>query len=650
MSKNVIDRKAILIQDQLYDELLNGFNSEYINKGAKDSKEYKFKSNYAKRLKLVGYNFTSSEYCKKFFNDNYDFIFDEINKHKDELMNRYFMLLKRPQDDDEEEIEVKESDFNLFKIVDFIHNVTIIVDFFRTSKDLIGKYKDYKVKLASGNRDQRLKLYNQISDELKNRSKALIDSILPPTLKSVLKLYESDKIVKMWEGIKSSLLGSAAESVAWAAIGWAATSLTTGVAGFVVGGARAAVVSARIKSLINKVKKLYKVSELIYKGVKVSIVIENIIDWTKQDEEKWDKWIKENISPELEPYRQQAHEKMASMKPDIEVLDLVNQFKGDINDLFIDTKKLDESVSDESSQIQQYISGNNFQASVIPLPSGDFTVNVEYTHENVDNVLEDIYKINISKDALKVIESHPALTSMKLLNKSFKSVVEIVMKNNLYIINNSFHSFSFTRKLNEIYLHYKDILYDVELAIDDVFNKTMTYFQKIKLQDIDITERYNYKLESLSKREELKSPMWVLDNASEEQFRPLFPSKYGYLGGVYLSGRGSFTIPNEIYFHNGSRSDYDVLYYSENGMCGYKAFNIKGSELIRVRDKWNDDENEWEDVFQHTNYERSHYGYTSMMEDLFIYGVLRKKEIEVEESILKNVQTIYNIITERVLA
>lgn len=649
MSKNVIDKKAILIQDQLYDELLNGFNSEYINKGAKDSKEYRFSSVYIKRLNLVSNSFFGSEYCKKFLSENYDFIFDEFNKNRDAILNRYLILLKTPQDDEEEEIDVKESDFGLFKIIDVLNSISNMINFFEASKDLVQKYKNAKVTLKKGNREQQMKLYNQIADELKTRSKLLIDSILQPTVESVLKLYESDKIEKMWEGMKTAIVGNATESAIWGIVGWVATKLTAGVGGLIVGGARAAVVAARIKSIIKEAKKLYKMSELLYKGIKFSFVIEDIIDWTKEDEEKWEKWINKNITPKLEPYRHVAHAKISDITSKTGMLDKVNEFKGNVNELFVDINKLseenEENEENEQPKSQQFSDGYNFQSMIIPLPKGDFKVDIDYTYENLDNVLEDTYKIKLSKSALETIQQHPAIQSMKTINNLLQNVVQVVMKNNLYIIEKSFPNFSHTAKITEIQKQYDAILSDVQNKIDEVFEKKANDLQKQKLSQTDPSKKYEHKLQLLSEgkseKETMKPTMWVLDNATEEQFRPLFPTKYGYLGGVYLSAKSGSFIPNEIYFHNGNRNEYDVLYYNEKGKVGYKGFNIIGQEYERRGESGG---------FVPVDSNEVTHGYTSMMENLFMYGAIRKEEAEVEESIFKNVNKIYNILTERIIA
>ena len=103
-------------------------------------------------------------------------------------------------------------------------------------------------------------------------------------------------IDKMWSGFVEEIWGSVGEAAAWAIAGYVAAKLTAGVGGLLVGGARAAYTTYKIQKILGRLKKLYKVSRLIYSGVNIALTIADIIDWTKEDEEKWESYIEENIT------------------------------------------------------------------------------------------------------------------------------------------------------------------------------------------------------------------------------------------------------------------------------------------------------------------------------------------------------------------
>ena len=75
MAKNVIGgNKKIVLEDQLYNEILNGFRNLDITEDEKDKRSERLNYKQKVRVQRVGKEFFSSEFNKKWIDYNYDYL------------------------------------------------------------------------------------------------------------------------------------------------------------------------------------------------------------------------------------------------------------------------------------------------------------------------------------------------------------------------------------------------------------------------------------------------------------------------------------------------------------------------------------------------------------------------------------------------
>ena len=96
--------------------------------------------------------------------------------------------------------------------------------------------------------------------------------------------------------------------------------------------------SARIAKIYSKLKKLYKVSKLIYKGANVALTVADIIHWDKEDERRLEEFIDREITqPHLIGARDATVQKLANLNPAAELREAGALLSEDISSFFVNT-------------------------------------------------------------------------------------------------------------------------------------------------------------------------------------------------------------------------------------------------------------------------------------------------------------------------
>lgn len=668
MGKNKTDKKKIILQDQLYDEILNGFEEHRLSVKIDDS-TVRYTTNQNIRIQKVGYQMLQSPFTKQVLWYNLDSIFKFAEQMRQQSIVRYFTILKENEEEDALEGEDVEDSLGIWRLIGIIDKIRTTIQLVKAGKKIYDDVQDFVYNCKAGGTNDKKKMKNVI-ETFETSIKAIIDGVLPPSLQAIIKLADAKIFDRMWDGFVQSIIGSAGEAAAWAAVGFIAAKLTAGVGGVIVGGVRAAQVSARIAKIYNKLKKLYKVSKLIYRGTNIALTIADIIHWDKEDERKLEEFIDREITqPHLIGARDATVQKLANLNPAAELREAGARVAEDISSFFVNT----DQVANESEEADEPLSFNRFSKSRLSLnfsniPDVDRRVSINYAADDLDYVLDDVYGVKLTDNAKNIINNLPTLVAFRRINQMMIMCAEFVMNRQLKLIT----------YLSE----YKIPTYDkweTEMNKWGKFESNLIKALTNQLNDVQKQELHRASLENTEdydKRYEEIEMTWLINNArqtrvvenhdnnggfilnqnSPEPFRPLFQSRYGYLTGVKIditnenkNANGYDFLTNEITFNKGDQAGYDVRYIFEEGKYGYKGYTLSNMYTVsyvsaRQRRSGEDASGIREGVSVHEP------GYTTLMENFFYLNIARKEELQVEESISSNIDKLYNILTTRVVA
>lgn len=652
MSRNTIDKKKIILQDQLYNELLNGFGKKS-TQGYDDGKKYILKSQQKLRLQNVGYNFLQSDETKGILSANIKIIFESADTFKKNIIERYHELWKEEEDEEDEDDdigEIKEEDdsFGLLKLATTVNDIYRTVELIKKGKRTYQNLKEFRmnvVKATSSDQKTGEKMLKNFEDNIL----LFIDGCIPALMQGIIAFDESGMIDKMWSGFVEEIWGSVGEAAAWAIAGYVAAKLTAGVGGLLVGGARAAYTTYKIQKILGRLKKLYKVSRLIYSGVNIALTIADIIDWTKEDEEKWESYIEENITQKhLVPARDQTIEKLNSANPTTKIIEATQSMKADFQSMMIDIDEIRNSdntqvtTEDYEEQVQKYIpQTNNFFLRMPDLQQVPNTkLEIEYKGEKFDDVLEQVYGVKLSEQGKEIIQQHPRLRGFRKINDALSLYVTFLMNWQLKIFN-SIRGLEikapeiFEKQIQILSKIREKIFYDLKKQMpEDLQGESITYSVQ------------NYDKFIINMRRRFDSQLgYVIDDASEEPFRPISQTKYGYISAIKLNLKNNKNVDsdifeNPIYLNKRSQAGYDVVYYSESDKRGYMGYSVENATAINI-------------VYNgETTYENGTqriHGFTSLIENLFYINSNMKEEVKIEQSINENLNKIFEAITKRVI-
>lgn len=668
MGKNKTDKKKIILQDQLYDEILNGFEEHRLSVKIDDS-TVRYTTNQNIRIQKVGYQMLQSPFTKQVLWYNLDSIFKFAEQMRQQSFVRYFTILKENEEEDALEGEDVENSLGIWKLIGIIDKIRTTIQLVKAGKKIYDDVQDFVYNCKAGGTNDKKKMKNVI-ETFETSIKAIIDGVLPPSLQAIIKLADAKIFDKMWDGFVQSIMGSAGEAAAWAAVGFIAAKLTAGVGGVIVGGARAAQVSARIAKIYSKLKKLYKVSKLIYKGANVALTVADIIHWDKEDERRLEEFIDREITqPHLIGARDATVQKLANLNPAAELREAGALLSEDISSFFVNT----DQVANESEEDDEPLSFNRFSKSRLSLnfsniPDVDRRVSINYATDDLDYVLDDVYGVKLTDNAKNIINNLPTLVAFRRINQMMTMCAEFVMNRQLklitYISEYKIPTYDkWEKEMNKWGEFESNLIKALTNQLNDVQKQELNRASLENTEDydkrfaeIEMTWLINNARQTRVVENHDNNGGFILNQNSPEPFRPLFQSRYGYLTGVKIditnenkNANGYDFLTNEITFNKGDQAGYDVRYIFEEGKYGYKGYTL--SNMYTVSYVSASQRRRGEDTSGIKSGVNVHEpGYTTLMENFFYLNIARKEELQVEESISSNIDKLYNILTTRVVA
>lgn len=630
MLRNKTDKKQIILQDQLYNEILNGFE-EFNHYVRHDESKVTFTKDQRLRINRVGFETFQNQYIKNFVNENFQDILNYAEEVKRHSIERYYVILKEHDEEDILEGEkITEDSFNIMKVINVVSDIRTLIRVIKKLNSGVGMAKDFIYKSKAGGADDKRAMLKTV-EKFEFSIKALIDGVLPPSIMSIIELADSKIFNKMWDGFFEVLVGSIGESAAWAALSWAASAIG-GVGGLIVGGARVAQIANRMNNIVKRMKKLQKYSKLIYNGSKISMTIADVIFWDKQDEMELERYIDKNITQKhLIKYRNQTLQQIANINPASQISESLATASQDISSHFIDLNNVmisEDDVEEKQEYVDRSVRRTGLNVNVYKLPSqnGKY-VEVGYDTEDLNQVLETIYGIKLTEKSKKIIANLPSMKLMKGITKFLQTLFEKIMQQQLKLID-----VVASKNVHEI-KEWRDKIYQWEefesKLLDSLESRLDLYERKKYLDDmgeaiLENEQRYEVSRSQWfiqnKKKDDFFGHGYILNENSREPFRALFQNQYGYLTGLKIDvkndnkeAQGYDFLTNQITFDKGNQKDYDVIYLSKPDELGYK-------------------------------------GYTTLIESLFYFINDIKMELQIEESIQKNIDILYNIITRRVVS
>ena len=656
MGKNKTDKKKIILQDQLYDEILNGFE-EYSLSVKIDDSTVRYTTNQNTRIQKVGYQMLQSPFTKQVLWYNLNSIFKFEEQMRQQSFVRYFTILKENEEEDALEGEDVENSLGIWKLIGIIDKIRTTIQLIKTGKKLYDSAQHFVYICKAGGPNDRKKMKNVV-ERFESSIKAIIDGVLPPSLKAIIKLADAKIFDKMWDGFVQSIMGSVGEAAAWAAVGFIGAKLTAGVGGAIVGGVRATQVSARIAKIYSKLQKLYKFSKLIYKGANIALTIADVIHWDKEDERKLEQFIDREITqPHLIGVRDSTLQKIANLNPADELREAGAIVSKDISKFFVNI----DQVAKKNEEADEPLSFSRFSKSRLSLnfsnipDVNDRKVSINYLTDDLDYVLDDVYGVKLTDNAKNIINKLPTLVAFRRINQMMTMCAEFVINRQLKLITYvSEYKIPTYEKWETEMKKWGEFETNLIKALTNQLNDIQK--QELNRASLENTEDYDKRFEEIemtwlinnTKQQRIveshdNNSGFILNQNSPEPFRPLFQSKYGYLTGVKIDitnenkkANGYDFLTKDITFNKGDQAGYDVRYIFDEGKYGYKGYSIYNSRVINDPNDRIDSINE--------------PGYTTLMENFFYLNIARKEELQVEESISSNIDKLYNILTRRVVA
>ena len=277
MAKNVTDsNKKIILQDQLYNEILNGF--ENLDDEKRDVQSVTFKANYKIRLQQVGNNFFKHAKTHFVLLEIADRLSQKAPDDKlDELLN-YFDTKSEQEDEEEDEEEVEEEDESKenLKPTSFLkiaRTIDRIVRLFRLIKNLKNNETTQEIIFEGRLSDKSLKKVEKTFEDFQN---SLGDVFVQncTLIGSALMVFYKDKVyTKVSEIVMNQLKKMGARWLIETGIIWVVSHaigiiLAPFTAGASEGGAAlvsTAATSARTVAFLNKIKRIGSIFKKVEK-------------------------------------------------------------------------------------------------------------------------------------------------------------------------------------------------------------------------------------------------------------------------------------------------------------------------------------------------------------------------------------------------
>lgn len=294
MSKNVIEATAgIVVQDELYNEILNGFQNEG---GVSCKKTLVVLSPIQKkRVPLVAESFFANEKSKPFLNEWISNLKGSLDENK--LLNgvqlEIFNKLKRQKQDIEDEIEEEDDGgkgfniLNSFRLIRFINIIGDIANTFNKIKEfnqtqLDPIVNDIKIIQVNDKLTHQMKQALLIG-KLQKLMYGILSPILPQVFRSIKNFYDNEKVSRIIKEFIEEIKTQIEIEIAISAALYVASAVITYFSGGLGSGSFAAAAAinaarfgkiglqiARLGKNMMSARKIYKGAGAAYKGIKAT--------------------------------------------------------------------------------------------------------------------------------------------------------------------------------------------------------------------------------------------------------------------------------------------------------------------------------------------------------------------------------------------
>lgn len=462
MSRNVIkdSQNGFSVQDQLFEEILNGFNQ---NKQSTNKKVVKLSSSQKIRLPKVAESYLKNEKSIGFTRTwvsnlssciNVDDLFKRLNNFKNKRV-------EEDEDEEEEDAEFEEdkesfSIFKAFRLLNFIRTINDIMS-------AIDAIRAFNTNVLSdlANEMREIMEINNLTSQMKQvlmlekLTKFLRTLTLPliPKLFSIIKgFYDSEKIQGLFDKFEDWLVGTVAKEAVISLGIWGIGALLSKVTG---GTSLLASHSASAARWANITVEIGRLAVAGYRmGSTISTVLD-LLDFGDTDAQKWARDVAEIRDAYIAPFATSVNEFITEFENNIEnletsvvdtleekimssvdiggVLTQLRHDRGTINKLFrlssnFDGVNFDQSIYNEGSFTSQDNRGGEINIDDTSLTSNWLKImhhegevsnqilmahskkwNITMSNETIERLMDEndgLRYVNYLERAKRVVETH----------------------------------------------------------------------------------------------------------------------------------------------------------------------------------------------------------------------------------------------------
>ena len=462
MSKDVIKKKSIYFNEQLYNEILNGFVDENTQQQIKQNDDKKitvFTSSQKKRIQRVSDAFVQSKGIKNFLQQQIANKFEIFRKKRDEnyktslMMAQLNQLLNQVQqkqqeeeleDQEEEEKKKKGGGFNILGTINKIQNV---IDTINTIKTFHKSFKQHKLKKRQSKKPQKAVLTEQDGEKITNLYRIVAKSMVSGIYETANVVLKSPFVQAAYDTIKRRMQQRVAKYVIGKIfdiiIGkFKIAKKSFGIASkFFKGGKKWDTAGDVTQTILQKANKnkmaiytTFQASQLLYQ-------LGEFFNFTQQDFKNWDKYVQQIIKPICEKYGEDAVNIIEGLKEKVnDEIDVENGIT--INDL----KRIKKSNNGDFAQQEEKNEQGN--QKITNVPKSDIKI-IDYISFDEMKKIKDrsqgIFDISLSENSmLKIYNTLPIQIVKKmtnyvvLLNSTGSKLVKDTFVNDSKIISDLF--------------------------------------------------------------------------------------------------------------------------------------------------------------------------------------------------------------------
>lgn len=462
MSKDVIKKKSIYFNEQLYNEILNGFVDENTQQQIKQNDDKKitvFTSSQKKRIQRVSDAFVQSKGIKNFLQQQIANKFEIFRKKRDEnyktslMMAQLNQLLNQVQqkqqeeeleDQEEEKKKKKGGGFNILGTINKIQNV---IDTINTIKTFHKSFKQHKLKKRQSKKPQKAVLTEQDGEKITNLYRIVAKSIVSGIYETANVVLKSPFVQAAYDTIKYKIKQRVAIYAIGKILDFVIGKLKIGKKGlgmvskFFKGGKKWDTAGDITQTILQKANKNKRAIYTTFQASQLLYWLSDFFNFTQQDFKNWDKYVQQTIKPICEEYGEDAVNIIEGLKEKVnDEIDVENGIT--INDI----KRIKKSNNgDFAQQEEKNEQGNQKIANV---PKSDIKI-IDYISFDEMKKIKDrsqgIFDISLSENSmLKIYNTLPIQIVKKmtnyvvLLNSTGSKLVKDTFVNDSKIISNLF--------------------------------------------------------------------------------------------------------------------------------------------------------------------------------------------------------------------